>query len=403
MAKINKNMTMRGALSRVSEIRARLAEMADTLENDSNREDFTEEEKMERDALKDEYTALREFVNNKQLAGLVDKDEEKPVSNAQAFREMLSNALHGGGKREVTLNVKAIGDKNNISSAGAQKLTINDIMPELNEGLVFDKVGMRVQTGVTGDIVWPYATDSVEFHEKGETESLADQKINFSNVKAVPADMGATIKISNDAIDEASFDLLGYVQKAISLAQARQLNWKTFSVGTGFTGIHGPFSNITSITSLDCTYAKILDAKAAMIAKGVDMSGFCYVMSPATEAKLKATPKAAGQGGFIIQDGKLDGDPYFVTHFMQVTRKDHDSTATKKYDRQNTASADNYLGLGAFAYFAANQHGQVRLTIDPLTLAGENMTKMTINTRWSLTTLRADAFAVYKLVDPSGD
>ena len=61
------------------------------------------------------------------------------------------------------------------------------------------------------------------------------------------------------------------------------------------------------------------------------------------------------------------------------------------------ASADMYVGFGSWSYFAANQHGDVRLVIDPYTKAVKNETVLTMNTRWSLTTLRPEAFNIVKL------
>ena len=43
------------------------------------------------------------------------------------------------------------------------------------------------------------------------------------------------------------------------------------------------------------------------------------------------------------------------------------------------------------------------MTVDPFTLADKGMMKLTLRTRWSLTTLRPQAFACYKLIAPPKD
>jgi hypothetical protein len=45
---------------------------------------------------------------------------------------------------------------------------------------------------------------------------------------------------------------------------------------------------------------------------------------------------------------------------------------------------------------AANQYGDARLIVDPYTAAGSDSVVVTLNTEWSLTTLRKEAFALYK-------
>jgi hypothetical protein len=65
---------------------------------------------------------------------------------------------------------------------------------------------------------------------------------------------------------------------------------------------------------------------------------------------------------------------------------------------------DMFIGLGVWSYFAANQHGKIHMTVDPFTLADKGMMKLTLRTRWSLTTLREQAFACYKLIQaPDGE
>ena len=208
------------------------------------------------------------------------------------------------------------------------------------------------------------------------------------NIKAEPTECGATIKVSFAAIEDASFDVLTFIQASFDLAMQDYLNWKSFS-HAAFTGIKGPWSGKVKQTAIEATYKNILNAKAELINKGVNMNGFCYVMDAKTEALLKSIVKAKGQGGFIIEDGKLDGDPYFVSHYIQQQANGQQDTANM------------YLGLGVWAYLAANQHGDIHPIIDPYTLADKGMMKITMRTRWSLTTLRPEAFACYKITEPT--
>ena len=219
--------------------------------------------------------------------------------------------------------------------------------------------------------------------EVGETVQLQDQKINFDNIKAEPGEVGATLSVTFAALEDSSFDLLAFIQESFRLAQQDFLNHKTFSHAQ-FTGIKGPWSGKAKTDALVGSYANILAKKADMINRGVNMNGFCYVMDASAEALLKSTPKAKGQGGFIIQDGKLDGDPYYVSHYIR--------------EKANGGLDENmFLGFGVWSYLAANQHGNVYMTVDPYTLADKGMLKLTLRTRWSLTTLRDEAFDLYKL------
>lgn len=380
--------------ARKREIRDRLNELAEQL---ASNDKLTDEE---RDAIKRETRDLEtegEVLQMRERAAMLaietarQQGPEVTKSRNQVFRDFLNDVRSGKRQeREISLSVLTDNAKNNIVSAGADKVTVQDIMPNISEGLIWDKVGMKVQTGVAGNLVWPYATDNVKIVEVGETVQLNDQNINFDNVKTNPTECGATVKVSYAAIDDATFDVLTFVQESYSLAMQNYLNWKTFS-HANFTGIKGPYAN-KAATTIEGTFRNILKEKAKIVKTGVNMTGFCYVIDPEAEAILKSTPKAKGQGGFIIENGTLAGDPYFVSHFIRETTT------------MGTASNDLFIGLGVWQYFAANQHGQVYMTVDPYSLADKGEIKLTLRTRWSLTTLREEAFRIVKFTEvPASD
>ena len=371
------------ANSRMREISTRLEALADKLAAGT---DLTEQEREEKANLAVELDCLK-MKQAAAVARTVAEQQGREVTKSRnaVFREMLDDIRTGKRQeREITLSVINDSDKNNIVSAGADTVSVADVLPNLSEGLIWGKVGMKVQTGVIGNIIWPYATDNVKMTEVGETVQLNDQDIDFDNVRTNPAEVGATIKVSYAAIEDATFDLLAFVQESFRLSMQDYLNWKTFS-SANLSGIKGPFAGSSHSTIIG-TYRNLLNAKADIINSGVNMNGFCWIVDSKAEAVLKSTPKALGQGGFIIENGKLDGDPYFVSHYIR-------ESATL-----GTSQSDMFIGLGVWSYLAANQHGKVYMTVDPYSLADKGMLKLTLRTRWSLTTLRSSAFAVYKLV-----
>lgn len=346
---------------------------------------MTAEEGQKYDALIREDNRL-----DAEMRGLLTADQMMAARElktmGEQLREVAKEAVKGNQAREISLSVLNSGEKNNIVSAGAQRTTIFEMLPLLEKGLIWNAVGMKVQTGVTGNLLWPYATTNVEVEERSEAAALNDKNIDFANKTAVPYASGITIKVTNEAIDEATFDLAGFVQTQLGLAVQRYLNKKTFSLAN-WSGLAGPFKGATA-SQIEVSYKAIKAAKADIAATGVDMSGFAYVCDAKTKALLEATPKAYGQGGFICENGKIDGDPVYVTEYINTLADGTQETG--KYR----------LELGCWNYLAANQHGDVRLTIDPVTLASSNETKFVLHTRWSLTNLAvADAFKVFELID----
>jgi hypothetical protein len=71
-------------------------------------------------------------------------------------------------------------------------------------------------------------------------------------------------------------------------------------------------------------------------------------------------------------------------------------------------TAKKYIAFGYFEWFALQQHGQVRMVVDPVTLADKGVTRVILNTAWSMTDLSVyingangttQAFALYEVVE----
>lgn len=305
--------------------------------------------------------------------------------NAQ-LREVAVAVMKDGQRREITLRPTATpADDHNIQASGAIEKNIQQMLPVLEKGLIWSEVGMKMMTGVHSDILWPWASNSGVAEEVGETVALTANNIDFHNKTATPYRVGAQCKVTWEAIEDAAFDVASFVIADINRKVARLLNKKTFGT-PNFDGLKGPFAN-SSPTVIDGTYANIKAKKAKIAATGVDMAGFAYVCDNKTKALLETTPKANGQGGFIMENGKIDGDPVFVTEWINV--KSDGTFYTDKY----------YLEMGVWGELAACQHGELRFVVDPYTEAGKNEVVFTLNTRFSLTNLATDSdeWAIYNL------
>lgn len=341
---------------------------------------------------------LQEAIENEKAAAVT---REPQKTSAQRLREVLKGVREGKLSREVVL-----GGDGGVQASGAVNLTIQDIIPTLTEGTSLP-AGATLVTGVTGNEVWPVSADDVEMTEQGETDALKDQTLSFDKINVSPKRVGLLVYVSNSAIEDASFDLLGFVQKKFANAFKKYMAEKLYSQAA-WDGNKGPFSSKTAdgtITLGTTAYKGILKAVADLTNEGYDASKVCLVMDATTEADLKATPKAEGQGGFVIENGKCAGYDYVVSHFIN-TKLNSDKSALE-------ATPDRYLGVGLFQYEALQQHGDIRLNIDATSAAvtSKDVTAMVLNTRMSFTDLsvktttngkkntKSTAFRLYKVAE----
>ena len=368
-----KQMTKGELQVRNREIQDRMAEMNEKAYTEKR--EFNAEEKAEWGKLSQEAEWVREQIKSMATDSELAKIREHEDKNAK-LRELLKD---NGQKREILLWPATEGSTSNITASGAINLSIHELIPTLHEGIDLPAT-LKVVTGVKGNEIWPVNTDDVEMEEVGEVTALNDQVVNFANITPSQKRVGLKVPVSNMAIDEAAFDLMAFVQTKFTLALRKYLAKKIYSQAA-WTGNKGPFSGLTPKGTINLgnnAYKSILKAVAEFSDKGFYEGNVMLVMDRATEAELKATPKIAGAaGGFVIENGLCAGYPYVLTHYINTELSGNNLVATQ------TKS----IGIGYFEWFALQQHGEVRFVIDPITLADKNVTRLVLNTAWSMTDL----------------
>lgn len=371
------------------QINIRMNEISDKVQAENR--PMSEAEKREYDTLQSEFAKLgRELALNADEVSMKKMTTEVKPTQGEMLREVMNTAMTKGSKSEFVVAMRewtAGVEMADVVNGGMIPLTIKDILPPLEMGLILDKVGIPVETGVIGDISWP-VLGSVEASIKGEKEALTDTGIDLSNITPKKARVGITIPVTYQAINSTSSDLLSIVQNQARMGIRRLVNRVSFS-HQKFTGdFHGPFAGAKasgSFAGAVPTFKELLAMKGKVASEGVEMIGFCFVMSENMKATLEATPIDAGSGRMIVENGTINGYPVFTTEFIN-------------YGSGGEKAGVEYIAAGCFGYLAVNQYGDLRVVVDPYTRAKEDIVQVTINSDWSMTTLRNEAFALYKTV-----
>lgn len=378
-------------MKNLREILNKMADLDNGQMNDEQREKYA--------ALEREYEqAKRE--NEADILEAQAREIQPKADVKQMFREQVLKACSEGTKREITFAQFDSTASNTKVSADAEGKTVNAILPTLEKGLIYDKVGLHIQTGVTNKLVWPYAATNVEVAERAEKGAAATKDIDFGNISPLPQEHGIVIKLTNEAIDNTAFDIYSFVLSQLTMAEQRYINKKMFAPAY-FTGLKGPFAlataAATNLTAMDGSWKAILNKIATIAAKGYDMSGFAFVCPARTKALLEATPKANGQGGFVCENNTIAGYPVFVSEYAGF------------YQTSASAQAFNTteypLAMGPWNLLALCQHGVSRVTIDATTLAEYNEVRFILHNTYSITDLSKrgndNAFSIVKLNDVS--
>ena len=403
--------------NRHHEIQVELDKM-DELKERENRP-FTEAESKQYRDLIDEDARLNNFMEG-QLTGKKLEEHRERKAKSQMLRELFkkcreekvaySEDMHdreAANATTILLNPAAGNTKGNIEASGAIPLVIHELIDTKVPGL--ERPGdLKILTGVTGNQVWPYAIDDVEFEVADEVEQIGEQKINFSKLNASPVRVAASLAISNEAIDNTDFDLYGFCQYKMTKGMAKFMALYTYSHCKPSHALKPVFGLVdVEEIALDDQFAENLDTKIAeMWDKGFEGEPW-LTMDKTIETKLKykkAIPGTTDSTRTVIEDGKCLNHSYTVSPYINYALNGQGKPA---------ADGNHYIGIGHWGYCAFQQHGTVRATVDSTSaeVSKRNTTVLVLNTAYSISELsskvngntsgKPQAFKLLKVVTPA--
>lgn len=373
---VNNTTSVRAIVDQYQANCARINQMADQCEAENRTR--TEQENAEYEALTRENAVLQMRMQ----AAAARHMANNPNALADANR-LLRDNMQAGRQTQIMLtrDLVMVADG---TSGGIIPLNIQDILDPLTEGLILDKVGLPMPTGLAGDYVWP-TYEAVEATIAGEGVELTDTKINMSKLTAQPQRVGVAIPVTRQTIIQTQGIIETIVKRLMPQAVAMLLNKVLFSTtkATGATSLVGPFvGKAAKATAMSATptFADFVKLKAAVLASGVDGTNLCWVMTQAQKAIAEATPKDAGSGIMVCEQDHIAGIPVFCTHYI----------------------GEGYIGLGDWRYQPMGLFGDISFIVDPYSQARKDAVDFVLNCNYGTTTLRPEAFALGKVAVAPG-
>lgn len=335
----------------------------------------------------------------------ITKPAEPTVSREVGFDNYIKAVGEKGVKMDKLVQREVITTQD---INGQVPLAIGDIIKPLEEGLILNKVGIKLRTGLVGEYASP-VLGRVVAKVAGEKVKLGNTKIATEALKPKPFRVGISTQTTYSAVNRSAGLTLDIVSEELPMGVTRTLNALMFSpvkVATDSEGNQlpeeatGPFYQImkaeaegTAVSAIKTkaqkksihhikfagevpTYKELLAMKGLVMAKGVTNDGTaCYVMSEYLKSELEGTPRDTGSGLMIVENGMIAGVPVFCTNEI-----DTDSAS--------------YVGFGIWSNELLGQFGDMRYIVDPTSLADEDSIKHTLNGEWSMTTVRKEAFVL---------
>ena len=390
----------------------------DEIEVRSRKEDgsiqMTDADAAKYDALVRESAGLsaraKSLASGAELAQIRSNEDK-----SKELREMINDCFaHKRAANATTILAGAIttgDDKNinaNLEAGGLIPVEILPIIDTKVPGVNLPD-DLVMLTGVTGTQVIPYSINDVKFTVEGEVTKVAEQSLDFANIKTNPQRVAASVPVSRRAVAQAAFDILGFLtfkfQKGWAIFRAQHV------YGHGaFAKLDMPFAKADVVElALDENIGKNL---AKEIAKMYDL-GFEgdpeIIMDKTTEVDLKFTkliPGSTDATRTVVQDGQCVGYRYKVSPFIDYAFDEH-GVGTKD-------PTYRYIGIGHFGYLNEQVYAEgIEFNVDGTSQENfdRNVIALGMGLDYSLVELsskvngntsgKPQAFKLIKLITPS--
>lgn len=361
---------------RAQEIKSRIDEIASACESESRQRDEAEDA---------EYRKLSAEL---QLLQMRAQSSSVPAASPLVNIESQFRANMRANVRTNFVLTRDIMGTDLLEDTGIIPVKEQDILGPVRLGLIWNLVGIPIQSGLAGTLRWPYHGKAVA-QWADEKEALVDNEIDFDKLTLNPVRLGIAISATRESIEDSE----GLVETIINQEMPKSITDAindalfttegTYTASDGTTAtrkVYGPFLNIVNgedgynaIQSLSATPTRAeLRALKTAVAGQVTLSAPCWVMTEAMKATLEDVKVDEGSGRFLCEGDRVLGYPVFVT----------------------SAIGEGYVGFGDWSYQAAGFWGKQNIIVDPYTLARQNSVDFVLNARFNTVTLRKGAFAL---------
>lgn len=301
---------------------------------------------------------------------------ERPVS--VQFREAIEDAMENGSRNPVTLMLtREIQTTAALEGTGIIPVNEQEMLKPLRAGLIYDKVGITIRTGLVGSLRWPkHGKASAKF--LGEAEKLTESKIDWDKITVSPKRLGVAIPVTRQELFNSEGVVESVITSEMPQAVIDKINDALFTTDKTGRVVYGPFATageeggcekVTFAGALP-TRKELLQMKAKVAKAGIDPSTCCFVMTETLKAELEDVPVDKGSGRFLCENDRILGYPVFCSDSI----------------------GEGNIGFGDWGYQAAGFFGPLNFLVDPYSLSLEDSTRFVLNTDFATVTLRPEAF-----------
>ena len=259
-----------------------------------------------------------------------------------------------------------------------------EMLLPLEPNLVLSQAGVRMMTGLVGNIMWPKTSAANVFWE-GENDEAQDGANTISKGTVFsPHRLTAYVDISKQLLIQENISVEGLVRQLIAVAIAQKIEATAFSNAVTAANVpDGIFQTLGDISGA-MTWANVVKMETAADTNNALLGNLAYIMHPALIGSAKTKVKdASGAGGFIFgNDGQGMLNGYKALRSTNVP------------SGLQTAKDEYGIVFGDWSKYFLGQWGAIDLTVDQYTQATKGAIRLVVNSYWNMGFIRKESFSI---------
>ena len=259
-----------------------------------------------------------------------------------------------------------------------------ELLLPLEPNLVLTQAGVRMMTGLQGNIYWPNHSAVSAFWE-GENDEAQDGAGEFEKGTVYgPKRLAAYVDISKQLLVQENRSVEGLIRNLMAIAIAQKLEKTAFSADATDPDIpDGMFQGFDNAKGA-ISWANVVGLETAADLQNALFGNLAYILHPSLVGAAKTKVKdASGAGGFIFGN---DGQGFL---------NGYRALRTNNIPTGLAAGEDEHgIVFGNWADYFLGQWGGMDIIVDPYTQARKAMVRLVVNSYWNMGVIRNESFTV---------
>jgi len=250
----------------------------------------------------------------------------RPLDGAAAEYHKEAERRSGRRAQGVFIPMLALETRTPMTTSGAGDIVPTDHRPDqyigpLRNALLARRLGVRVLSGLSGDVTIPKHGSSTAVGWVAEGGALSPSSMTFDSVSLSPKHAGGMTEFSRQLIQQSSPDIEQLLREDLAAMIAQAID-SALLIGGGSDEPDGVIANVgtnggaTAGTMATPSWKEVLEMIEEAELENASVT--TWVTHPECAKLLRSTLKASGIPGYLLENGHMAERPLYVTNQLSA-------------------------------------------------------------------------------------